>query len=269
MSLSRPTDTRRLQSSLEATLEGEVRFDAVSRALYSTDASVYQMMPAGVVVPRSREDIVRTLEIAAAHACPITLRGGGTSQSGQAVGHGLQVDTSKHYNRILEINASERWCRVEPGIVLAELNKALEPHGLKFAPDVSTANRATIGGMMANNSSGTRSVVYGKTIDHVLEQEVLFADGTIRLLRPLPPEELEAACTGEDIPARGSRLLRRLGRELADEVAERFPKVMRRVMGYNLDAFTSPDRSFDLTRSESCWKPSSISSRSRRRDPSC
>lgn len=241
-------DDDRLKRSLEQALDGEARFDTVSRALYSTDASVYQIMPLGVVVPRSRDDIVRTLEIASSHACPLTMRGGGTSQSGQAIGHGLQVDTSKHYNRILEVNERERWCRVEPGIVLAELNKALEPSRLKFAPDVSTANRATVGGMMANNSSGTRSVLYGKTIDHVLEQEVLFADGTIRRLRPLDARELEAASTGEDIPARGCRLLRRLGAELAEEVERRFPKVMRRVMGYNLDAFTRPDRPFDLTR---------------------
>lgn len=238
----------RLRKSLEEAVEGEVRFDTISRALYSTDASVYQMMPLGVVIPRSRDDIVRTLGIAARHGCPLTMRGGGTSQSGQAIGHGLQVDTSKHYNRVLEVNERERWCRVEPGIVLAELNKTLEPHGLKFAPDVSTANRATIGGMMANNSSGTRSVLYGKTIDHVLEQEVLFADGAIRRLRPLDARELDMASTGEDIPARGCRLLRRLGPELAGEVERRFPKVMRRVMGYNLDAFTRPSQRFDLTR---------------------
>jgi len=233
---------------LSATLQCEVRHDPVSRALYSTDASVYQMMPLGVVVPRSRDDIVQTLTIARRYGCPITMRGGGTSQSGQAVGDGLQVDTSKHFNRILEVNPEERWCRVEPGIVLGELNHALARHGLKFAPDVSTASRATIGGMMSNNSSGTRSVLYGKTIDHVLDQEVLFADGTIRHLGPLSPGELDKACEGTDIPSAGYRLLRRLGPELAAEVADRFPKVMRRVMGYNLDAFIRPDLPFDLTR---------------------
>ena len=107
------------------------------------------------------------------------MRGGGTSQAGQAIGEGIQVDTSKYYNRVLEVNAEERWVRVEPGIVLDELNAQLAPLGLRFAPDISTASRATIGGMMANNSSGARSVLYGKTIDHVLEQTVVLSDGSI------------------------------------------------------------------------------------------
>ena len=112
----------------------------------------------------------------------MTMRGGGTSQAGQAIGAGLQVDTSKYYNRILELNADEQWVRVQPGIVLDELNAALKSDGLRFAPDVSTASRATIGGMIANNSSGARSVLYGKTIDHVIELEVLFADGSVAKL---------------------------------------------------------------------------------------
>src|SRR6185503_18807586 len=112
-----------------------------------------------------------------------TLRGGGTSQAGQAIGSGVVVDTSKYFNRLLEVNAEERWARVEPGIVLDELNAALREHGLRFAPDISTASRATVGGMMANNSSGARSVIYGKTIDHVIEQEVVLADGSVVTFR--------------------------------------------------------------------------------------
>ena len=129
-----------LRQELEQRIEGEVRFDRLSRALYSTDASVYQIEPLGVVVVRSREDVVRTVEIARRHGCSITARGGGTSQAGQAVGAGLQLDTSKHFRRILEINARERWARVEPGVVLDELNAALRPDGLRFAPDISTAS---------------------------------------------------------------------------------------------------------------------------------
>ncbi len=231
-----------IESALERDLRaavrnGEVRFDTVSRALYSTDASVYQILPLGVVVPRDRAELIAAVMTAMRHKCPVTLRGGGTSQAGQAIGTGIQIDISKHYNRVLEVNAEERWCRVEPGIVLDELNAALKGDGLRFAPDVSTASRATIGGMMANNSSGARSVYYGKTIDHVLEQTVLFADGSIRDLKPLRGAELEAACEGETIPARGYREIRRLGVEMAEEVEARFPKVMRRVMGYNLDEF--------------------------------
>src|SRR5204862_7331165 len=134
-----------LRRELEHQIAGEVRFDRLSRALYSTDASVYQIAPLGVVVVRSREDVVRTVDIARRHACSITARGGGTSQAGQAVGTGLQLDTSKYFNRIVEVNAAERWARVEPGVVLDHLNAALRPHGLRFAPDISTASRATIG----------------------------------------------------------------------------------------------------------------------------
>ena len=173
------TPTGSLIAELEQRISGEVRFDTVSRALYSTDASVYQIEPIGVVVPRTREDVVRAVEIARRHHVSITARGGGTSQAGQAIGAGLQLDTSKYLNRILEVNAGERWAWIEPGVVLDELNAHLKPHGLRFAPDISTASRATVGGMIANNSSGARSVLYGKTVDHVLEQHVVLADGTV------------------------------------------------------------------------------------------
>src|SRR6202165_5988348 len=128
------------------------------------------------------------------------MRGGGTSQAGQAIGEGIQVDTSKYYNHVLEVNAHERWARVEPGIVLDELNAQLAPLGLRFAPDISTASRATIGGMMSNNSCGARSVLYGKTIDHVLEQTVALSDGSVAHFRDVDRDEvptgktLEAAC---------------------------------------------------------------------------
>ncbi len=225
MSLIRITpDVAALRRDLESAIEGEVRFDAVTRALYSTDASVYQIEPIGAVIVKSREDLIRTVQLCAKHRCPLTMRGGGTSQAGQAIGEGLQVDTSKYYNRILELNAEERWVRVEPGIVLDELNAALRPHGLRFAPDVSTASRATIGGMIANNSSGARSVLYGKTIDHVLELDVILADGETAHLAP-----------GHDAPFIDTVM--RLAAEHAAEIDRRYPKVLRRVGGYNLDEF--------------------------------
>src|SRR5688572_26831267 len=159
-----------LQRELEHAIDGEVRFDAVTRGLYSTDASVYQIQPLGVVIPRSHEAVIRAVTIAATHGVPITPRGGGTSQAGQSIGAGLVLDTSKYLNRVIEINPDQKWARVEPGVVLDDLNAMLRPHQLRFAPDVSSASRATVGGMMANNSSGARSVLYGKTIDHVREQ---------------------------------------------------------------------------------------------------
>ena len=239
---------RRPAARARVRLEGEVRFDEVSRALYSTDASVYQIEPLGVVVVKSREDIVRTVELCRQFGCSMTMRGGGTSQAGQAIGAGLQVDTSKYFNRLLEVNVAERWARVEPGIVLDELNAALRPHGLRFAPDISTASRATVGGMMANNSSGARSVLYGKTIDHVLEQHVVLSDGSVARFAPLAAAEVDAICGRGTLEAACYREVRRLAREHAPEIERRYPKVLRRVGGYNLDAFVDPARPFNLTR---------------------
>jgi FAD/FMN-containing dehydrogenase/Fe-S oxidoreductase len=237
-----------LRRELEAAIDGDVRFDRVSRALYSTDASVYQIEPLGVVLPRSAEAVVRAIEIASRHGVPVTPRGGGTSQAGQAIGAGLVLDTSKHLNRVLEINPDERWARVQPGVVLDDLNLTLRPHGLRFAPDVSSASRATIGGMMANNSSGARSVLYGKTIDHVRSQHVVLADGGVAHLRALNARQLAEACAGDTIEARGYRLVPELARQHAAEIDRRFPKILRRVGGYNLDAFVDSSRPVDLTR---------------------
>src|SRR4051812_41372904 len=237
-----------LRLELERHITGEVRFDRVSRALYSTDASVYQIEPLAVVVPKTREDVVRTVEIAARHGVSITARGGGTSQAGQAIGAGIQLDFSKYLNRILEVNVAERWAWIEPGVVLDELNAELKPHGLRFAPDISTASRATVGGMIANNSSGARSVLYGKTIDHVLEQHVVLSDGSTAHFRPLDPPALDAACAGTTVEARCYRTVRDLAAARRDEIDRRFPKVLRRVGGYNLDEFVDPLKPFNLAR---------------------
>ena len=228
-----------LRRDLESVIEGEVRFDTISRALYSTDASVYQIEPLGVVVAKSRDDVVRTVTICAKHRCPLTMRGGGTSQAGQAIGSGVIVDTSKYFNRILEVNPAERWARVEPGVVLDELNAALRPHNLRFAPDISTASRATIGGMMANNSAGARSVLYGKTIDHVLELHVVLSDGSLAHFRPLDPAQVDELCARDSLEGACYREVRRLVRENVAEIDRRYPKVLRRVGGYNLDALVA------------------------------
>src|SRR5882724_7652682 len=132
--------TDALQRELSRQIEGEVRFDKVSRALYSTDASVYQIEPLAVLVPKSRSDVIHAVKVCHKFQCPLTMRGGGTSQAGQAIGAGIQIDTSKYFNRILEVNVEERWARVQPGIVLDELNAALRQHAMRFAPDISTAS---------------------------------------------------------------------------------------------------------------------------------
>jgi FAD/FMN-containing dehydrogenase/Fe-S oxidoreductase len=238
-------DREGLRRELVSHISGEVRFDALSRALYATDASVYQIAPVGVVVPRSRADIVAALEICRRFRCPITMRGGGTSQAGQAIGEGLQIDTSKYYNHILEVNAEQRWARVEPGIVLDELNAHLAPLGLRFAPDISTASRATVGGMMANNSSGARSVLFGKTIDHVLEQKVALSDGSIVDFREIPRSEVPE---GDTLEAACYRTVLGLASAHAAEIDRRYPKILRRVSGYNLDEFTDGSKPVNLAK---------------------
>src|SRR5579859_3118319 len=234
-----------LRRELENVIEGEVRFDLISRALYSTDASVYQIQPLGLVLPRNRQDILRALEICRRFRCPITMRGGGTSQAGQAIGEGIQIDTSKYYNRVLEVNAEERWARVEPGIVLDELNAQLAPLGLRFAPDISTASRAAIGGMIANNSAGARSVLYGKTIDHVLELEAALSDGSVVHLREIPRSDVPS---GDTLEAACYRKVLDLAAAHAAEIDRRYPKILRRVGGYNLDEFTDPSRPANLAK---------------------
>jgi FAD/FMN-containing dehydrogenase/Fe-S oxidoreductase len=238
-------DAEALRRELETAIEGEVRFDLISRALYSTDASVYLIQPLGLVVARHRQDILRALEICRRFRCPLTLRGGGTSQAGQAIGEGIQIDTSKYYNRLLEVNLEERWARVEPGIVLDELNAQLARYGLRFAPDISTASRATIGGMIANNSAGARSVLYGKTIDHVLELEAALSDGSIVRLREMARREVPA---GDTLEAVCYRKVLDLAAEHAAEIDRRYPKILRRVAGYNLNEFTDAAQPVNLAK---------------------
>jgi len=242
---STKTNVEELKRRLEEKIEGEVRFDKISRALYSTDASVYLIEPLGVVVAKTREDIIQALAICRNFRCPVTMRGGGTSQAGQAIGAGIQIDTSKYYNRLLEVNAEQMWVRVEPGIVLDELNAQLAPRGLRFAPDISTASRATIGGMVANNSSGARSVLYGKTIDHVIEQTVLLSDGSIAHFREIARNEVPI---GDTLEAACYRTVLALAAEHAVEIDRRYPKILRRVGGYNLDEFVDPAKPINLAK---------------------
>jgi FAD/FMN-containing dehydrogenase/Fe-S oxidoreductase len=223
-----------------AGIAGEVRLDRLSRALYSTDASVYQIVPLGVVLPQSAADVAAVVKTCAAHRVPLTARGGGTSQAGQSIGPGVILDCSKYLNRVLEIDPAARLARVEPGCVLDDLNAALKPHKLLFAPDISTSNRATIGGMVANNSSGARSILYGKTLDHVAALTVVLADGRLIEVGPLDPSASAAKERQDDLEGQCYRTVRRLAAEHSGEIDRRFPKILRRVGGYNLDAFVPP-----------------------------
>jgi len=228
--------------ALQRTVGGEVHADPVTLALYSTDASPYQIEPLAVVVPRSDDDVRAVLRVANEFGVPVLPRGGATSLAGQTVGRAIQLDFSKYLNRILEIDRHARSARVQPGLVLDHLNGALAPLGLRFAPDVSPADRATIGGMIGNNACGAYSLRYGKTADHVLELRVLLSDGTETLLRPLDAAELAARRAQRDLEGACYRVVGDLAARHAGEIERRFPKLLRRVGGYNLDAFVGGDR---------------------------
>jgi FAD/FMN-containing dehydrogenase/Fe-S oxidoreductase len=224
-----PAREKTLERRLKAEQAGEVRFDAFTRGRYATDASHYQIMPLGVVTPRSVADAEAALAVCRSEGVPVTPRGGGTSQAGQTVNRSVILDCSQHLNSVLEIDAANRRCLVEPGIVLDELNRALKPHGLWFPVDISTASRATIGGMVGNNSCGARSLRYGNTRENVLSIDAVLADGTRahfgRMGEP-----------GVDVPPVLVRDLLVIAAREANEIERRFPKVQRRVGGYNLDA---------------------------------
>lgn len=224
----------RLEARLRRDMRGDVLFDEFSRGRYATDASIYQIKPRGIVIPRNMDEAVGALAIARDTRVPVLVRGGGTSQSGQTVNDALVIDTSRHLNRVVSVDVERRRCRVEPGIVLDELNRQLAVHGLWFPVDISTASRATIGGMVANNSCGGRSLRYGTTRDNVLSIEATLADGS-----EVHFGEVENDLTGFAGPVAVRNLfgdLLAIGAREKDEVRARFPRVQRRVGGYNLDA---------------------------------
>ncbi len=224
-----------LGNELKKRLKGEVHFDRMTRALYATDASIYQMDPIGVVFPKDVEDVVNVVTFAASQDIPVLPRGGGTGLAGQTVNHAVVMDFSRNMDHLCEMNAEESWAWVEPGIVLDQLSALGAPHGLKFAPDPSTTNRANIGGAIGNNSCGARSIVYGKTLDHVLELEVVLADGSMTSFKELTSAELNAKLALQNLEGQIYRDVRRIAQEQQAEIDLRYPKIQRRVSGYNLD----------------------------------
>ena len=207
-------------------IRGEVAFDAFTRGLYATDASIYQIQPLGVVIPRSVDDIVAAIAICRDAGVPVLPRGAGTSQCGQTVGAAVVVDTSKYLRELESVDPQSRRARVQPGLVLDRLNARLKPQGLFFPVDPSTASRATLGGMTANNSSGARSLRYGMMIHNVLAVDAILADGS------------RARFGENEAPAEIVARLRDIEARERDEIAARFPRVMRRVGGYNIDAIS-------------------------------
>ncbi len=212
-------------------LRGDVLFGKADRGRYASDASIYQIMPVGVVVPRDQRDLLLALEIARHHKMPILARGAGTSQCGQTVAEALVIDNSKWLNNIIDFDREARTVTVEPGLVLDHLNAWLKPHGLCFPVDVSTAAQCTLGGMAGNNSCGSRSIEYGNMVHNVLAIDAVLADGTQGRFGRL--DEMPASGRLNDIVAG----LQRIARRERDEIVERTPKVLRRVAGYNIDLF--------------------------------
>ncbi len=225
----------RLHDRLGRETTAEVRFDDASRWLYATDASLYQVEPVGVVLPRTVDDLALAVRIAFEEGVPVLPRGAATSLSGQTVGEGLILDLSKHLHRVGIVDRDRMTVRVEPGVVLDRLNAHLRPLGLMFGPDVSTGDRATLGGMIGNNSAGARSLRYGKTVDHVRSLDVVLDDGTRATFGPVAPGDLDALCARPDRAGRLHASVRATVEGHRSAIAEHFPKILRRVSGYNLD----------------------------------
>jgi FAD/FMN-containing dehydrogenase/Fe-S oxidoreductase len=237
----------KLEKELKRTIKGEVRFDRGSRALYATDGSNYRQIPIGLVVPRDDADVIAAVEACRKYGAPVLARGAGTSLAGQCCNVAVVLDFTKYMNQILEIDPRARFARVQPGAILDSLRNFAEPYQLTFAPDPSTHNRCTIGGMIGNNSCGTHSLLGGKTVDNVEELRILLYDGT----------QMKVGATNEtelaEIIAQGGRRgeiygkLHAMRENYAGLIRDRFPQIPRRVSGYNLDELL-PERGFNVAR---------------------
>lgn len=252
------TTLRRSLKKLKETLDGDIFLDNATRILYATDASAYRELPLAVIRPRNKSDLRKIVLFANAHNAPLIPRGAGTSLAGQVVGNGIVVDVSRYMNRIIEVNAAERWVRVEPGVVLDELNLEMKPYGLFFGPETSTANRCVMGGMVGNNSCGAHSLLYGSTRDHTLQLEVILSDGSTATFGETDEATFQKKCTGESLE---NALYRQIA-EILDKEENRYqiidefpdPAIERRNTGYALDLllnskpFTTNGKPFNFCR---------------------
>ncbi|WP_248962006.1 FAD-binding and (Fe-S)-binding domain-containing protein [Sphaerisporangium perillae] len=237
-----------LELRLRGDLDGEVKFDDYTRHLFSRDASMYSIMPVGVVFPRHADDVAAAVTAAAEHGVPVVSRGAGTSLAGQTVGPGLVLDMSRHMNRIIELDPASRTALVEAGVVQDQLNRAAAPHGLMFGPDTSTSNRATIGGMIGNNSAGSGSIRYGMTIDHVRQLDVTLADGSRAHLDSTDAAEWARRAALPTLEGSIYRQLPEILRANSSAIAEGFPDFWRRACGYRLDRLARDESRYDLAK---------------------
>ncbi len=241
------TDVASLASELRERIDGEVRFDAGSRALYATDGSNYRQPPIGVVIPRTRQDVIETVALCRSYGVPVLGRGCGTSLAGQTCNVAVILDMSKYLNRILELNPEQRYARVEPGLILDNLRTAAEAHHLTFAPDPATHTHNTLGGMIGNNSCGVHSVMGGRTSDNIIELEVLTYEGEVLKVGATPADELDRIIAGGGARAEIYHKLRDLRDRYAEDIRRRFPDIPRRVSGFNLPDLL-PEKGFNVAR---------------------
>ncbi|EMD24738.1 FAD-binding and (Fe-S)-binding domain-containing protein [Amycolatopsis azurea] len=244
------TRTSPLEDALHARIKGEVAFDDYTRHLFSRDASMYSIMPRGVVFPLDHEDVAAAVATAAEFSVPVVPRGAGTSLAGQTVGPGLVLDLSRHMNRIIDLDPVARTAVVEPGVVQDQLNKAAAAHGLMFGPDTSTSNRATIGGMAGNNSAGSGSLTFGMTIDHIRALDVVLADGSTARFEPVSETERVRRAEADTLEGRIYRELPALVTAIEDAIAKGMPVFWRRACGYRLDRLAGygDENPFDLAK---------------------
>lgn len=238
---------RELAAALAKQIEGEVRFDGGSRALYATDHSIYRQVPIGVVIPRSEEDVVNTLAACRARGVPILARGCGTSLSGQTCNVAVVLDFSKYMNRLLALDPEGKRAKVQPGLINDQLREAAQRHGLTFAPDPATHRYCTLGGNIGNNSCGAHTVMGGKTVDNVEEMEILTYDGLRFTVGATSDDEYDLIQRGGGRRAQIYRALKDLAGRYGDEIRKRYPDIPRRVSGYNLDDLL-PEKGFHVAR---------------------
>lgn len=236
--LGAESKVRDLVQDLGREVSGEVRFDKMTRLLYSTDASIYQIEPVGVVLPKNTDDVIAVIETANKYKFPILPRGGGTSLAGQTVGEAIVIDFSKYMRNILEINPEEGWVRTQPGIILDELNQHLKHENMFFAPDPSTSNRGNVGGALGNNSCGAHSIVWGKTSDNVKSVDVVLSNGDTSTFGPFTHDSIASTKERE---REIYRSILAIGENNKTEILARYPKIQRRVSGYNLDDILDPN----------------------------
>ncbi len=245
--LQRPVVRPTLESALRDRVDGEIRFDEQARSAWSTDASNYRQVPIGVVLPRTPDAAAEAVAVCREHEVPVVSRGGGTSLAGQCTNTAVVIDFSRYCNRLVSVDVTNRRCVVEPGIVLDDLNRQLAPTGLRFGPEPSTHPNCTIGGMIGNNSCGATAQRTGKVVDNVASLDVLLYDGTRFTCGPTDDVEYQRIESRGDRRAELYRSLRRLRTEHADLIRRRFPRIPRRVSGYNLDDLL-PENDFDVAK---------------------